>query len=172
MFLKEALSSTIAYFGKIFSNYLFYLGGGILGAIYYLTGLSVSQLQSILLIIFLDIGTRVWAEIKNKRPVLSKKMGLGFVGKCCSYLILFTLANHAFYFEGIFNYIILGGFSLVEGWSIIENLRDAGQKQITSIIGDRIEKELEKYKDGDSEDNVADTTDSSSESESENNPKI
>jgi hypothetical protein len=136
--------ATIKYSTKLLTTELFYLGGIVLGTFFYLTGLSVAQVQSILIVIFLDIATRCWAEHKNKRPILSRRMFTGFAGKFASYMILFILANHSFIFNEAFLYAILGGFSLVESRSIFENLKDAGQKHV-SVISDKIEKEFEKF---------------------------
>ncbi|MCG7406370.1 phage holin family protein [Paenibacillus sp. ACRRX] len=141
VYLKELTLSTAKYSFKMFSDYTFYVGGIVGGWIFYFTGLSVVQLQSILLIIFLDVATRVWAELRNNRSILSRKLFSGFFGKFTSYMVLFTLAQHSFYLQDLFQYAILGGFSLVEFRSIYENLKDAGQKHIT-LIGDRIEQEL------------------------------
>jgi hypothetical protein len=149
LYLKDLSSSTVQYSWKLISNEFFYIGGVILGYLLYLTGLTVEQLQSVFLIIFLDIGTRVWAEIKNKRQVLSRKMFYGFAGKVTSYMILFIFVNHAFYIGDILSYIIFGGFSLVEGRSIYENLKDAGMKHL-ELIGRRIENEIDRFEEGDS----------------------
>jgi hypothetical protein len=147
VYFKDMIFATGKYSHKIFTDNLFYIGSTILGTAYYLTGLSLAQLQSILLVIFLDIVTRIWAEKVNKRPILSRRMFTGFAGKFLSYMILFTLAQHSFYLKEIFQYAILGGFSLIEFRSIYENLKDAGQKHI-NIIGDRINKEINKFSNG------------------------
>lgn len=132
---------------KISHDLYFYLGamGG-----YFLTftGISPEQLSSIMVIIFLDMATRVWAEVKNKRAILSRKMWYGFAGKASSYLILLIFANHAFIGQDILSYIILGGFTLVEFRSVYENLKDAGQAKHISVVGEKIESIIEQKFDG------------------------
>lgn len=137
--LKVLFLSTKSYTVKLFTDQLFYYGGIFLGSIFWLTGLSIESLYSLLVIIFLDIFTRCWAERKNKRKIISKKMLSGFVGKITTYMILFTLANHAFMFSDIFSYVVLGGFVLVESWSIIENLEEVGMNIQVKFLKERIE---------------------------------
>jgi hypothetical protein len=149
MYLKDMSISTFHYSIKLLTDQLFYIGGFTLGFLLYLTGLSIEQLQSIFLVIFLDIGTRIWAEIKNKREILSRKMFYGFAGKLTSYMILLTLANHSFYIKDALILIVLGGFSLVEIRSVYENLKDAGMKHL-ELIGKRIENEIDRFEEGDS----------------------
>lgn len=131
---------------KISTDYFFYIGGIVLGSIYYVTGLTPEKMISIMFIIFADMGTRIWAEKVNGRPILSKKMWYGFFGKFTSYMVLFTVANHAFYVGEILDYIVFGGFSLIEARSVFENLKEARQGHL-DIIGRKIEREVSRFED-------------------------
>lgn len=144
-YLKIMLISTKEHLEKIFTDKLFYIGGIILGYFTYLTGLTVQELSSAFILILLDIITRIWAEKANGRPILSRKMYSGFIGKVMSYAILFIAANHAFYIGEYLKYIFLSGFSLIEVRSMWENMKEAKQKHL-DIIGDKIEQKIEEFK--------------------------
>lgn len=160
-YLKIMAVSTKDHLIKMLTDGVFYVGGTILGVLCYLTGLTPQELSSVFILILLDIGSRVWAEKANNRPVLSKKMYQGFVGKVMAYAILFIAVNQAFYIGEYLKYIILSGFSLIEIRSIYENLKDAKQKHL-DLIGAKIEQEVEKFRESSSE----------TIKESNDNPKI
>lgn len=153
MYLRGMALSTWEYFGKLFTNTFFYIGGVVMGIFFYLTGLSVTHLSSILIVIFLDIGTRCWAEKTNNRSINSRKMFLGFGGKFSAYMILFILAHHSFVFQEYFTYLVLGGFSIVESRSVFENLMEVRQgKQIIKFIKSKINEKFDEFTGGNKED--------------------
>jgi len=147
-YIKTTIISTKEHLIKMFTDQLFYIGGvvggSILAALSYLTGLNSRELFSVFVLIILDIVSRIWAEKANKRPILSKKMYAGFTGKVLSYSILFIAANHAFFIGEYLKYIFLSGFALIEIRSIYENLQEAKQNHL-SIIGKKILQEEERY---------------------------
>lgn len=146
MYLQQMVQSTYHYIIKLFTTDLFYIGGAAVGVLLHLTGLSVAQLQSIMTVVFLDIATRCWAEKKNGRPILSKKMFYGFTGKLTAYMILFILSQNAFIFKDYFLYLLLGGFTVIESRSVFENLVDAGHgKKLVTLIKDKFNDKIEEF---------------------------
>ena len=143
-YIKIMVVSTKAAFVKMWHE-VFYVGGILLGTLCYLTGLTPEQLSSVLILIIVDILSRVWAEKANKRSILSRKMYSGFVGKIMAYSLLFIACNQIPVLGDYLKIVILTGFGLIELRSVYENLLDAKQKHL-DLIGDKIGQEIEKFR--------------------------